>query len=95
MARMRRGVGYCESTQCEDYVKGVFLLNHGDTFYCPRCRQLGKIENEVFTWRFQTLFQARKYLSLLRERRLRVFWNSLWAEYRGKKLVGGYYGVGR
>jgi hypothetical protein len=27
-------------------VKGVFLLNHGDTFYCPRCRQLGKIENE-------------------------------------------------
>ena len=46
MARMRRGVGYCESTQCEDYVKGVFLLNHGDTFYCPRCRQLGKIENE-------------------------------------------------
>jgi hypothetical protein len=46
MARMRRGVGYCENSQCEDYVKGVFLLNHGDTFYCPRCRQLGKIENE-------------------------------------------------
>ena len=42
MARMKRGVGYCENTECEDYAKGVFLLNHGDTFYCPRCRQLGK-----------------------------------------------------
>ncbi len=46
MARMRRGVGYCENTECEDYAKGVFLLNHGDTFYCPRCRQLGKVEKE-------------------------------------------------
>ena len=35
MARMKRGVGYCENTECEDYAKGVFLLNHGDTFYCP------------------------------------------------------------
>jgi ribosomal protein S27AE len=46
MARMKRGVGYCENTECEDYAKGVFLLNHGDTFYCPRCRQLGKVEKE-------------------------------------------------
>jgi len=38
MASMKRGVGYCENTDCEDYAKGVFLLNHGDTFYCPRCR---------------------------------------------------------
>jgi ribosomal protein S27AE len=43
---MKRGVGYCENTECEDYAKGVFLLNHGDTFYCPRCRQLGKVEKE-------------------------------------------------
>ena len=43
---MKRGVGYCENTDCEDYAKGVFLLNHGDTFYCPRCRQLGKVEKE-------------------------------------------------
>ena len=41
MGHMKRGVGYCENTECEDYAKGVFLLNHGDTFYCPRCRQLG------------------------------------------------------
>ncbi len=46
MSGMRRGVGYCENTDCEDYAKGVFLLNHGDTFYCPRCRQLGKVERE-------------------------------------------------
>ncbi len=46
MARMKRGVGYCENTDCEDYAKGVFLLNHVDTFYCPRCRQLGKVEKE-------------------------------------------------
>lgn len=43
---MKRAVGYCENTDCEDYVKGVFLLNHGDTFYCPQCRQLGKVERE-------------------------------------------------
>jgi len=56
MTKMKRGVGYCENTDCEDYAKGVFdcedyakgvfLLNHGDTFYCPRCRQLGKVEKE-------------------------------------------------
>ena len=41
MASMKRGVGYCENTM-RGLAKGVFLLNHGDTFYCPRCRQLGK-----------------------------------------------------
>lgn len=43
---MKRAVGYCENTDCEDYAKGVFLLNHGNTFYCPRCRQLGCTEPE-------------------------------------------------
>lgn len=46
MTKMTRGVGYCENMECEDYAKGVFLLNHGDTFYCPRCRQLGRVEKE-------------------------------------------------
>ncbi len=46
MASMKRGVGYCESASCEDYSKGVFLLNHDDTFYCPRCRHAGKVEQE-------------------------------------------------
>ncbi len=43
---MKRGVGYCEDTDCEDYAKGVFLLNHGNTFYCPRCQKLGHVEEE-------------------------------------------------
>ncbi len=46
MARMNCGVGYCENTGCEDYAKDVFLFNHDDTFYCPRCRQFGRVEKE-------------------------------------------------
>ncbi len=40
---MKRAVGYCENNECEDFAKGVFLLNHGQIFYCPRCRGLGRI----------------------------------------------------
>ena len=49
---MKRAVGYCQNAGsaghegCEDFAKGVFLLNHGETFYCPRCRQLGEIQPE-------------------------------------------------
>ena len=43
---MRRGVGYCENTACDDFTKGVFLLNHGNLFYCPRCREMGHIVPE-------------------------------------------------
>jgi ribosomal protein S27AE len=43
---LKRGVGYCENVNCEDFSKGVFLLNHGDTFYCPRCRAQGSVEKE-------------------------------------------------
>lgn len=46
---MKRGVGYCDNVECEDYFKGVFLLNHSDTFYCPRCRGRGFAEAETFT----------------------------------------------
>ena len=45
--RMKRGVGYCEYVECEDYGKGVFLLNHGDEFSCPRCRHNGSMVPEV------------------------------------------------
>jgi hypothetical protein len=50
---MKRAVGYCSNVGnltlpgCEDYSKGVFLLNHGKTFYCPRCRHLGKVVKEA------------------------------------------------
>ncbi len=43
---MKRGVGYCENTNCGDYLKGVFILNHGDTFYCLLCREEGWVEVE-------------------------------------------------
>jgi len=42
----RRAIGYCENTDCEDYSKGVFLINHGTTFYCPKCRDTGKVVAE-------------------------------------------------
>jgi ribosomal protein S27AE len=49
---MIRSVGYCDNSEtCDDYHKGVFLLNHGNTFYCPRCRQLGWVEEEKRTYR--------------------------------------------
>jgi ribosomal protein S27AE len=44
--RMKRAVGYCQEDQCEDYCKGVFLLNHGNKFNCPRCREQGYVEPE-------------------------------------------------
>ncbi len=50
---MRRGVGYCmntgslESKGCEEYAKGVFLLNHGSKFSCPRCRLVGLVAKET------------------------------------------------
>jgi hypothetical protein len=51
---MKRAVGYCinvggaaeRDSGCEDYAKGVFLLNCGEEFYCPRCRQPGFIVHE-------------------------------------------------
>ncbi len=43
---IKRAVGYCEEVDCEDYAKGVFLLNHGDIFYCPRCREIGAVVAE-------------------------------------------------
>jgi hypothetical protein len=39
-------VGYCLDPECEDFAKGVFLLNHGATFYCARCRRIGKLVRE-------------------------------------------------
>lgn len=46
MAFTSRAVGFCYNTECADYLKGVFLLNYGLTFYCPLCRGLGEIVQE-------------------------------------------------
>lgn len=43
---LRRAVGYCTNLQCEDLHKGVFLMNHSEIFYCPRCRLTGMVEPE-------------------------------------------------
>ena len=46
MTRLKRGVGYCQDSQCEEFGKGVFLLNHEGAFFCPSCRLPGKVERE-------------------------------------------------
>jgi hypothetical protein len=46
MIKMKRGVGYCEDVNCEEYSRGVFLLNHEGCFYCPNCRKKGRVERE-------------------------------------------------
>jgi len=46
MSRPSRGVGYCQNHACEDYGKGVFLLNHAGAFSCPDCREPGRVERE-------------------------------------------------
>jgi hypothetical protein len=43
---MKRAVGYCQSSDCEDFAKGVFLLNCGNSFTCPRCRNGGNVKPE-------------------------------------------------
>lgn len=44
--KMNRAVGYCQYDQCEDFAKGVFLINYGDTFHCGRCKQRGRAQAE-------------------------------------------------
>ena len=49
---MERACGYCmnvgskTSEGCDDYSKGVFLLNHGKRWHCPRCQKEGMIRQE-------------------------------------------------
>ena len=76
---LKRSVGYCENTDCEDYAKGVFLLNHGDTFYCPRCRQLGKVEKE------RGFFNG--VVDIFKEVRVEFDFHSITNTYRGIAVV--------
>lgn len=49
--RSRRAIGVCLNQDCEDFVKSVFLMNHGPRFYCPRCRSEGEtVEEENRHW---------------------------------------------
>ena len=56
---MKRGVGYCENTDCEDYAKGVFLLDvrelsefHGELGRVPGSVlvPLGELAAKVGEW---------------------------------------------
>jgi hypothetical protein len=43
---MKRAVGHCDTLECEEYLKGMFLLNPPGNFCCPRCQRGGFIERE-------------------------------------------------
>ena len=56
--RMRRGVGYCRDGGCEEFGRGVFLLNHEGDFDCPSCSRRGRVERERGTYQlFGELFK--------------------------------------
>lgn len=42
----KRAIGFCDSLDCADYNKPIFLINHEKHFYCPNCTQKGFIEPE-------------------------------------------------
>ncbi len=46
MSGMRRGVGYCEDEGCEEFTRGVFLLNLEGEFSCGACDKSGRVERE-------------------------------------------------
>jgi hypothetical protein len=46
---MTRAVGYCENVHCKEYLKGIFLLNHGNDYNCHFCMESGFIEREEVT----------------------------------------------
>ena len=45
--RLTRSVGYCDNEECEQYLGCVFLLNHGLTYDCPACKQIGSVIPET------------------------------------------------
>lgn len=49
MRQLKRAIGYCEDTDCEDFHKGVFLINHGKEYFCAKCRERGRVVPEYST----------------------------------------------
>jgi hypothetical protein len=43
---IRRALGYCLNTKCEEHAKGVFLLNYGNVSRCRVCRTHHRIVPE-------------------------------------------------
>lgn len=44
--RLKRAVGWCSSDLCDEYAKGIFLMNHGPVYNCARCKRRGKLVPE-------------------------------------------------
>jgi phage FluMu protein Com len=76
---MRRAVGYCEKDQCEDFCKGVFLLNYGDAFHCPRCRELGSVVPEKGSYTGKS--------NIFKEVRVEFNWDNVNREYQEIAIV--------
>lgn len=76
---MKRGIGYCSHTECEDYAKGVFLLNHGPDFFCPRCSRKGWTESERMSYT--------QVSDIFKEVRLEYNFDPLTGKYRELAIV--------
>lgn len=79
-----RAVGYCENRDCADLLKGVFLLNHGSKFFCPRCRQLGFVEAESRTY---IGVNGDKHNAVYKEARVYFNFNAAEKRYPEKAVV--------
>lgn len=44
--KVTRALGVCSQEECDDFNRGVLLLNQGNEYWCPKCRFRGWIEEE-------------------------------------------------
>jgi hypothetical protein len=75
-----RAVGYCNNGNCPEFVKGTFLLNYGEHYYCVACRQEGEIIKEDV----EILNQD---LDVFKAVRVRFDYNHFEQEYKGEVEV--------
>ncbi len=80
-----RAVGYCDNSICDDFHKGTFLLNHGESFCCPRCRQLGWVELEKKS--YYDLNGVDKEQAVYREARVRFDFRPATRKYEYTAVV--------
>jgi len=79
MSRLKRAVGYCLTSGCEDIHKGVFLMNQSQDFYCPRCRCIGLCVPETT--------KALNDLPVFREVRVEFDYNPTTGHHQGLAVV--------
>lgn len=77
---MNRAVGWCTNERCDEIYKLVFLINHGDKYFCAKCRGVGCIENEEA--------EIEKGLNdSFKEVRVEFDWHAEDGEYHGVAIV--------